>query len=252
MRTILGISFVLVACGGGGSDTQTAQTTPTASATTTTAPSGKADQCHAIATRVDAFTNDASKIDMHKIEGMGSLQTLSTQASTDLGAMKADAPLAGIVHESSEHLAEAAKIFAQLGEILGRIEAAKQKVAPDSLATIKTCVVEPVKAIATQCKAHPSADCTAVKSTLDAWGAADDQHQMSALAAVKALTVNEKSVKAQYAKVVICVQPLSDALSEIDHERAKLSGIGDVEDAREKKIDERFTAECGRKLFNNK
>jgi hypothetical protein len=246
------VAGFVIACGGGSSDTPA--TTPTASNTAPPPSNAKAEQCHAIAKRVDALKSDAAKVDMHQVEGMTSLQTLSTQASTDLAAMHADEPLAGILHDSSDHLAEASKVFGQLAMSLGRIEDAKKKIAPEALGTIKTCVVDQVKVIATYCKgqAHPSADCTAVKKTIDAWGAADDDHQFAALGAVKALVVTDKTVKPHYDKVVVCVQPLADAIGQIDAEKSKLTGLGDAEDAREKKIDERFAAECGRKLFNEK
>jgi len=250
--TIVTGIFCLVACGGGTSDQKT-DTTPTSSATavaTTPPPDPKVQQCAAIAQRVDAFTSDASKVDMHQVDGLTSLQSLSSKASADLGAMHADGTLNAVVQDSSVHLSEAAKIFGQLSQILGNIEAAKQKIAPGEVEKIKTCVGGATKDVVTYCKAHSSNDCTAAMGSITTWTSSDDKHQLEGLAALKALVVTDKTVKAKYAHVVTCVQPLADALTAIEAEKAKLKGIGDAEDAREKTIDDRFNTECGRKLFN--
>jgi hypothetical protein len=236
----------MLACGASTEPAPTATApTTTATAATTTAQSGPPAQCSVLSDRVDAFNGDIAKIDPQTPAGLQSLGATAMTASKDVGAAHVDGDLAAIARDASSYLADTSKKVVELGTVLLRIIAAGNSFDVDA---IKKCVAEPSRRIGVACKGKTSGDCPKVLAALDAWGRAGKGEVGPALAEFRALHVTEAAVKAPVAEVVQCTAPLASAFDEIDRNKARIKEI-DTPDTREKDIDTRFKATCGRGLF---
>jgi hypothetical protein len=245
----VGLLGATLACGGS-TEPAANTTTPTATATiatTATVPttSGPPAQCSVLSDRIDAFSADVEKGDPKTPAGLQSLGTLSMTASKDVGAAKVDGDLAGVARDASAYLADTSKKLVELGTVLLHIIAVGNSF---DVEAIKKCVAEPSRRIGLACKGKTSGDCPKVLEALDAWGRAGKNEVGAALAQFRALQVTEAGVKAPVAEVVKCTAPLATAFDAIDRDKARLKEL-DATDNREKDIDTRFKAICGRGLF---
>ncbi len=224
-------------------------TTPTATATATASTPPATSQCKTLSDPIDALGTAFEAQDARTPDGLRKMQQLSTSAAADVGALKLTGDFVALGHDASTQLTTASATFAALASVVEKVQAAAASIQQQK-DSVTACAMPPAKTIGTTCAGKKTGDCASVMSTLDAWGKADNAHQLEALTKLKALAVTDAKLKAPYGKIVACVSPLADALGEIEAQKAKLAGIGSDAEASEKALDARFKTACGRGLFN--